>query len=46
MIEIRPANPDEGPYLAKWLADPTILRWFPMTDAREIDDAVKILDGL
>lgn len=45
MIEIRPANPDEGPYLAKWLADPAILRWFPMTDAREIDDAVKIWMG-
>ena len=45
MIEIRPANPDEGTYLAKWLADPAILRWFPMTDAREIDDAVKIWMG-
>lgn len=45
MIEIRPANPDEGAYLAKWLADPAILRWFPMTDAREIDDAVKIWMG-
>ena len=34
MIEIRPANPEEGPYLAKWLADPAILRWFPMIDAQ------------
>ena len=45
MIEIRPANPEEGSYLAKWLTDPAILRWFPMIDAREIDDAVKIWMG-
>jgi putative acetyltransferase len=45
MIEIRPANPEEGTYLAKWLSDPSILRWFPMTDAREIDDAVRIWMG-
>lgn len=45
MIEIRSANPEEGTYLAKWLIDPAILRWFPMSDAREIDDAVKIWMG-
>jgi putative acetyltransferase len=45
MIEIRPAVPEEAPYLTKWLTDPAILRWFPMTDAREIDDAVKIWLG-
>ena len=42
MIEIRPALPEEAGYLTKWLTDPSILRWFPMTDAREIDDAVRI----
>ncbi len=42
MIEIRPATPEEAPYLSQWLTDPAILRWFPMTDAREIDDAVRI----
>lgn len=42
MIEIRPAVPEEAPYLTKWLNDPVILRWFPMTDAREIEDAVRI----
>ena len=42
MIEIRPAVPEEAPYLSQWLTDPDILRWFPMTDAREIDDAVRI----
>jgi putative acetyltransferase len=42
MIEIRPAVPEEASYLNNWLTDPSILRWFPMTDAREIDDAVRI----
>ncbi len=42
MIDIRPAMVEEGSYLTKWLADPAILRWFPMADAREIEDAVKI----
>ena len=45
MIEIRPANPEEGTYLSKWLTDPAILRWFPMSDAREIDDSVRIWMG-
>jgi ribosomal protein S18 acetylase RimI-like enzyme len=45
MIEIRPAVPEEAPYLTRWLTDPTILRWFPMTDAREIDDSVRIWLG-
>ncbi len=44
-IEIRPAIPEEASYLSKWLTDPAILRWFPMTDAREIDDAVRIWMG-
>lgn len=45
MIEIRPASETEAPYLTKWLSDPVILRWFPMTDAKEIEDAVKIWLG-
>jgi len=44
-IEIRPAHPDEADYLTKWLSDPVILRWFPMSDAREIEDAVRIWMG-
>ena len=42
MIEIRPAVPEEASYLNQWLTDPEILRWFPMSDAREIDDSVRI----
>lgn len=45
MIEIRPAVPEEATYLSQWLTDPSVLRWFPMTDAREIDDSVRIWMG-
>jgi GNAT superfamily N-acetyltransferase len=34
--------PEDGTHLAVWLTEPSILRWFPMYDAREIDDAVRI----
>jgi putative acetyltransferase len=44
-LEIRPSVPEEGEYLKKWLSDPAILRWFPMTDSREIDDSVRIWMG-
>jgi RimJ/RimL family protein N-acetyltransferase len=42
MIEFRPATVDEASYLIKWLSDPDILRWFPMCDAREVEDSVRI----
>lgn len=37
-------NTDESdvPDLIRWLSDEAILRWFPMTNAREIEDAVRI----
>jgi ribosomal protein S18 acetylase RimI-like enzyme len=41
-VEIRPSIPTEGEYLKKWIIDPAVLRWFPMIDNREIDDAVRI----
>jgi ribosomal protein S18 acetylase RimI-like enzyme len=44
-IHVRPSTEDEAPLLAKWIAEPDILRWFPMTDQREIDDAVRIWMG-
>jgi RimJ/RimL family protein N-acetyltransferase len=44
-IEVRPAVMEESVFLTKWLNDPEILRWFPMADAREIDDAVRIWMG-
>lgn len=40
-IKIRPTRSHEDEYLKKWLHEPNILRWYPMTDDREIDDAVR-----
>ena len=44
-IEIRPTQEEDAPFLAKWLMDPAVLRWFPMHEQREIDDAVRIWVG-
>lgn len=44
-LEIRPSVTEEATYLKKWLMDPETLRWFPMIDEREIDDAVRIWIG-
>lgn len=41
-LTFRFSIPEDAPHLAQWLSEPSILRWFPMYDAREIDDAVKI----
>ena len=40
-IAIRPTRKHEDDYLKRWLQEKEVLRWFPMTDEREIDDAVK-----
>ncbi len=32
----------DSPHLKSWLFEPGVLRWFPMFDEREVDDAVKI----
>lgn len=44
-LSFRPTIPEDAPYLFKWLSDPRILTWFPMFDAREIEDAVRIWVG-
>jgi RimJ/RimL family protein N-acetyltransferase len=36
---------EDTPFLLRWLSDPQILRWFPMFDAREVEDAVRIWIG-
>lgn len=41
-LTFRFSSNEDAPYLAKWLSEPPTLRWFPMYDAREIDDAVRI----
>jgi len=39
-VEIRYTEPDDAKYLKAWLMDPSVMRWFPMEDEVEIDDAV------
>jgi putative acetyltransferase len=39
-FDIRYTEAGDAKYLKEWLLEPTILRWFPMYDALEIDDAV------
>ncbi len=44
-LSIRLTCLDDAPALMQWLMDPKILSWFPMIDAREVEDAVKIWIG-
>lgn len=39
-VDIRYTETADGPYLKQWLMDPDTLRWFPMYDEAEINDAV------
>ena len=39
-FEVRYTEPGDGKYLHQWLQEPGILRWFPMYDEMEIEDAV------
>jgi putative acetyltransferase len=41
-IQIRFSTQEDAIYLQKWLLDPSTLRWFPMNDSREIEDAAKV----
>jgi ribosomal protein S18 acetylase RimI-like enzyme len=41
-LTVRLTEPVDAIYLTKWLEEPAILRWYPMCDMREIDDAVRI----
>jgi len=41
-IKILPSREEEKKYLIEWLNDPEILRWFPMCNSREIEDAANI----
>ncbi|MBS0605246.1 MAG: GNAT family N-acetyltransferase [Verrucomicrobia bacterium] len=44
-LTFRLTNQEDAVPLSQWLSDPKILRWFPMYDAREIEDAVRIWIG-
>lgn len=39
-LEIRYTEAGDGKYLKEWLLEPETMRWFPMDDEVEIDDAV------
>lgn len=41
-ISIRMGQDDDLPYLIEWLSQKEILKWFPLADAREIEDAARI----
>lgn len=41
-LTIRVTKPEDAEHLKQWLFEPGVLRWFPMFDEREVDDAVKI----
>lgn len=41
-LKIRMSRDDDAKYLTKWLDDAEILKWFPMSNKIEIDDAVRI----
>jgi len=41
-LEIRFAIDSDQQYLIEWLLQPGVLRWFPLTDLREIEDAARI----
>jgi len=39
---VRNSSLTDAPHLKKWLEEPGVLRWFPMVNEREIDDAIRI----
>lgn len=41
-IKILPSKEEDKKYLIEWLNDPEILKWFPMCNMREIEDAANI----
>lgn len=44
-LSFRLTRAEDAPPLMQWLMDPKILPWFPMIDAREVEDAVRIWIG-
>jgi RimJ/RimL family protein N-acetyltransferase len=41
-VIVRLSEESDAPFLQRWLMDPVILRWFPLENAREVEDAVRI----
>ena len=41
-LTIRMAEDGDQKYLIEWLLQPGVLRWFPLSDVREVEDAARI----
>lgn len=41
-VSVRVSEEEDGKSLHTWLMDPVILRWFPLDNVREVEDAVRI----
>lgn len=41
-LSVRAAIATDHAYLVEWLQQPNVLQWFPLSDLREIEDAVRI----
>ena len=41
-VTIRPAEEGDKQYLIEWMLQPGVLQWFPLSDAREVEDAARI----
>lgn len=39
-LDMRYTEPDDARYLREWLAEPGVLRWYPMRDPSEIEDSI------
>lgn len=44
-ISIRQMTMEDAEYLTKWLLQPGVLKYFPMYDVREVEDAVRTWIG-
>ena len=42
LVAFRKSTDQDIPYFKEWLLQPGVLEGFPMTDVREIDDAIRI----
>lgn len=38
-LKIRLSTLEDGAFLKEWLGDPAVVRWFPMNDSVEVEDA-------
>lgn len=44
-LDIRYTFVTDTPYLRDWLSDPAVQKWFPVSEEKEIDDAVQCWIG-